>query len=134
VYCVTVGKFFAAIPGGSVLKMLGGLTKHAKEIDWTKVYIFYVNHKTIPIFAPDSTHFKACGYFVNTLEIPISNVIAPTGSGDSQKEAAAYSAAIQELVPKEESGMPSFDYMLLGMGKHLGLACDTGSHLFACTI
>ena len=39
------GNFYAAVPGGSVLKMLSGLVEFKEKVDWTKVFLFYVNHK-----------------------------------------------------------------------------------------
>lgn len=39
------GVFTLAIPGGSVLKALAGL-KERQGIDWSKVRLFFVNHKT----------------------------------------------------------------------------------------
>lgn len=37
------GKFFLAVPGGSVLKMCGGLA--GRKIDWANTFLFYANHK-----------------------------------------------------------------------------------------
>lgn len=118
----TKGKFYAAVPGGSVLKMLSGLQSFADDIDWTKVFLFYANHKCVPNDDNSCTHLKAQNYFVNFLKIPSENVISLTGTSDSVSEAVIYSNKIQSIVPKSSNGMPLFDYMLLGMGKdgHIG--------------
>lgn len=118
----TKGKFYVAVPGGSVLKMLSGLQLFPTDIDWTKVFLFYVNHKCVANDNESSTHFKAQKYFINFLNVPTDNVVSLTGTADSVNEAVNYSNKIQTLVPKSSNGMPVFDYMLLGMGKdgHIG--------------
>jgi hypothetical protein len=59
----TKGYFTIAVPGGSVLKMLGGLKTSpvSSGIDWKRVYLSYVNHKAVPIDDKSSTHQKARG-------------------------------------------------------------------------
>lgn len=39
--CITTkGSFYAAIPGGSVLKMLNQLPGFVNEVDWSKVHMY----------------------------------------------------------------------------------------------
>lgn len=70
------GSFYCAIPGGSVLKMLSGLAKseYKSKIDWTKVHLFYVNHKCVKDDDSTSTHKKAKDFFLDAVGIPPSQV------------------------------------------------------------
>ncbi|GBF99863.1 6-phosphogluconolactonase chloroplastic-like [Raphidocelis subcapitata] len=127
------GSFTVAVPGGSVLKMLGGL-KEQKGIDWSKVHLYYVNHKVLPHSDPASTHKKALAGFVQAVGLPEANVAAPLEPAPGQDLSAAASAAASDYesrlraaaaslgLPLAQSGAPRLDWMLLGMGAdgHVG--------------
>ena len=118
-------KFTLAIPGGSVLKMLSKLTTmpEAKTLDWTKVFLYYVNHKVVAPDDPSSTHLKAESIFLKDIGIPMENVAQILNDGTFNLESAAkdYQRKIAKNV-KLVGGLPYFDYMLLGMGAdgHVG--------------
>jgi 6-phosphogluconolactonase/glucosamine-6-phosphate isomerase/deaminase len=60
--------FHCAVPGGSVLKMLAGLKAFGtSDIDWSKVNLFYVNHKCVPLSDSSATHGKAKTLFLDEL-------------------------------------------------------------------
>jgi len=119
------GKFCIAVPGGSVLQMLAKLTTmpEAKSLDWSKVFLYYVNHKLVAPDDPDSTHKKAEALFIKDLGLPLANVAQILNDGSSNLEAVAkdYQKQIAKNV-KQVGGLPYFDYMLLGMGAdgHIG--------------
>lgn len=69
--------FHAAVPGGSVLKMLSGLSKYREELWWDRVCLYYVNHKVVSAEDSSSTHMKAQKYFLN--EIPSIRVASLSG-------------------------------------------------------
>lgn len=122
------GVFNVAVPGGSVLKMLGELKTHANEVDWSKVNLFYVNHKCVPDSDSSSTHSKAKVLFLNN--IPQINAfslsISPENnqiSDNSLNQASIYSQKLKDTISSTSmGGFPVFDYMLLGAGKdgHIG--------------
>lgn len=115
------GKCYIAVPGGSVLKMLTGLKSNVNDIDWTKVYWFYVNHKCVPSNDETSTHFKAQKYFMKELYSEIDKNVVSIELDDNVQGhdtvAHKYENRLKELVPDT-----IFDYMLIGMGKdgHIG--------------
>ena len=117
------GAFYCAVPGGSVLKMLGGLKEHKNAIDFSKVHMFYVNHKCVPITDESATHFKAKKLFLDAIPslhaYPIPELVGITKGHDT--DAHEYMTAMKALLP-QNNGLPIFDYMLLGMGKdgHIG--------------
>eukprot|EP01038_Epipyxis_sp_PR26KG_P015318 gene15318-20643_t len=117
------GSFFLAVPGGSVLKMLNGLKDSAKyPIDWSKVYLFYVNHKCVEESDPSSTHLKARSIFLDYQ--PAVNVfpIEFNVGDDPARTVHKYNECIDIIVNKNNEEIPKFDYMLLGVGKdgHIG--------------
>ena len=120
------GFFTIAVPGGSVLKMLGGLKSSvvSSGIDWKRVYLSYVNHKCVAVDDKSSTHHKARGLFIDALQL--DKFIAITGSSDPKAEAGAYEAALRAqskaLGTLSPDGLPIFDLCLIGMGSdgHVG--------------
>jgi 6-phosphogluconolactonase len=122
------GKAFVAVPGGSVLKMLSGLKSNKNDIDWTKVYWFYVNHKCVSSNDETSTHNKACKYFMKELyptEIDLTKNVISIDIDDNvvghDTISHKYEKRIKDLLPTLNK-LPIFDFMLLGMGAdgHIG--------------
>uniref|UniRef100_A0A7S2QT59 Glucosamine/galactosamine-6-phosphate isomerase domain-containing protein n=1 Tax=Chlamydomonas chlamydogama TaxID=225041 RepID=A0A7S2QT59_9CHLO len=121
------GSFTLAVPGGSVLKMLTGLATSSAGIDWSKVYMVYVNHKCVPLDDKSSTHKKARDYFLDKVGMPESHVLAVRGTADAMVEARFYEEGLHKLVKQAGmsvagNGAPMFDLMLIGMGAdgHVG--------------
>lgn len=61
------GAFYSAVPGGSVLKLLSRLKDAKDELDWSKVHLYYVNHKCVPDDDTSATHSKAKILFLDHL-------------------------------------------------------------------
>ncbi|GLC43113.1 hypothetical protein PLESTB_000861800 [Pleodorina starrii] len=119
------GFFFLAIPGGSVLKMCGGLV--GQHMPWDRTFLFYVNHKCVPLGDKSSTHQKALDLFLTRLGVPLANVAALKGSSDAVAEAHEYESRLRQLAVQRGMDLtadvvPRFDLMLLGMGAdgHVG--------------
>ena len=75
------GGFTLAIPGGSVAKALSGL-KDVKDLDWTKVHLFFVNERT-----PEGKCRKlAADTWTDAVGIPDANV-HKVGAGTPAEEA-----------------------------------------------
>lgn len=122
------GAFYLAVPGGSVLKLLSGLTEYADSLDWSKFFLYYVNHKCVPMTDASATHLKAKKLFIDTCKIPASNVFSLVDVYGEVKghdtDAHNYEKAMKSssLPVDKSSGFPVFDFMLIGMGKdgHIG--------------
>ena len=115
------GAFYCAVPGGSVLKMLGGLKDHKNAVDFSKIHMFYANHKCVPNNDGSATHFKAKGLFLDTCPINAYALSETVGAKGHDTDAHDYAKTMKSILP-QSNGLPVFDYMLLGMGKdgHIG--------------
>lgn len=114
------GACFIAVPGGSVLRLLAGLKQYKDNADWSKVFLFYVNHKCVPNDDPTSTHCKAKALFLDHLQFganvfPIVNERLEVETKGHSSIAHYYQSLISSSVPMVNN-LPVFDYMLLGMG------------------
>eukprot|EP00567_Pseudictyota_dubia_P009298 CAMPEP_0197436958 /NCGR_PEP_ID=MMETSP1175-20131217/4291_1 /TAXON_ID=1003142 /ORGANISM="Triceratium dubium, Strain CCMP147" /LENGTH=315 /DNA_ID=CAMNT_0042966363 /DNA_START=231 /DNA_END=1178 /DNA_ORIENTATION=+ len=124
------GHFALAIPGGSILKMLVGMSTddgEGTDMSWTsKATVAYVNHKCVDVDDADlSTHAKAHRLFLDEWEGTTAIVL--DGTDDGPAEAASYEAKLralpEEVLPRcADTGLPVFDLMLVGVGDdgHVG--------------
>lgn len=111
------GVFYLAIPGGSILKMLAGLSG-----SWTKQTILaYVNHKCVDMEDIElATHAKAMKIFMKDWNC---SPILLDGTANGEKEAKLYAEKLVEAkIPTSSDGMPIFDLALIGVGDdgHVG--------------
>lgn len=112
--------FHLCIPGGSAVKLLRYLQQHQGDLDWSKVSVFYVNHKCVSNDDKLATHLKAKNMFLDALQGV--RVFAPDDTiATCNGRAQAYETALKATLPLKE-GLPCFDLVVLGMGKdgHIG--------------
>ena len=120
-----------------MLKLLSRLKDAKHELDWSKVHLYYVNHKCVPDDDPSATHSKAKILFLDHLDscnaVPIqligdevtflltrcntavSYTVDCTAQGGGHGVAQRYSEHIRHhVLLSAVNGLPVFDYMLLG--------------------
>ncbi|KAJ1448817.1 glucosamine-6-phosphate isomerases/6-phosphogluconolactonase-domain-containing protein [Pelagophyceae sp. CCMP2097] len=119
------GRFFLAIPGGSVLKMLAGTAPA-----WaSSCVVAYVNHKAVPNDdAALATHAKAWKGFLG--DWTGVEVLTLEGTADCVAEACRYGELLELATQsgmatiEQDDGerLPVFDMMLVGVGDdgHIG--------------
>ena len=117
------GAFTLAIPGGSVLKLLAGLSG-VETVNWTHVVLAYANHKALSLDDDKATHKKARSLFLDSLTEMGLTVLAPDGGADAEKEAASYCDKLrgEKRLQSSDGAACVFDLVLLGVGAdgHVG--------------
>lgn len=119
VYCAeqaieSHGKFFVALSGGSTPKAIYALlsTTYAHSIDWSKVYLFWSDERSVAPDHPDSNYHMAMSSGFSKLPIPPEHVFRMQAEESIKENAKAYEAQIQKTL----KGAP-FDLIMLGMGE-----------------
>ena len=96
--------------GGAGIKLLSRLVR-AKNLDWTRIHVFFGDERNVPVYDPDSNEGQARYALLNHVSIPESNIHGYRPGNLSLDDAAAnYSNAILQHAPR------GFDLHLLGMG------------------
>lgn len=96
--------------GGAGIKLLSRLVR-AKNLDWTRIHVFFGDERNVPVYAPDSNEGQARYALLNHVSIPESNIHGyRPGNRPLDDTAANYSNAILQHAPR------GFDLHLLGMG------------------
>lgn len=104
------GSFSLAIPGGSVVKALGGLGDDA--FDFTKLHVFFCNE----FIGANKCYEGALESFVTAKGVPVENVHG-VGVGTPTEVAARYEQLLKTHPSIDNSGvLPSVDMILLGTG------------------
>lgn len=105
------GFFAVALSGGSTPKVVFEALSKRKDLDWTKVLLFWSDERAVPPDHPDSNYRMAKES--GLLNLPPSNqIFRMEGEKDLPKAAIRYADLIeQKLTPH------LFDLVLLGVGE-----------------
>ncbi|MCT1452397.1 6-phosphogluconolactonase [Corynebacterium sp. p3-SID1145] len=96
--------------GGAGIKLLSRLVR-AKNLDWSRIHVFFGDERNVPVYDPDSNEGQARYALLNHVNIPEPNIHGyRPGNLPLDDTAAYYSNAIQQHAPR------GFDLHLLGMG------------------
>ena len=104
------GSFSLAIPGGSVVTALGGMSPDA--FDTTKMHIYFCNER----IGANKCYKGAMEAFAENCGVPAENV-HKVPEGEPTEVAAKYEEMIRADASLDQSGpIPACDLMLLGTG------------------
>lgn len=96
--------------GGAGIKLLSRLVR-AKNLDWSRIHVFFGDERNVPVYDPDSNEGQARYALLNHVSIPEPNIHGyRPGNLPLDDAAANYSNAIQQHAPR------GFDLHLMGMG------------------
>lgn len=96
--------------GGAGIKLLSRLVR-AKNLDWSRIHVFFGDERNVPVYDPDSNEGQARYALLNHVHIPESNIHGYRPANRTLDEAAEkYSHVIEQHAPK------GFDLHLMGMG------------------
>ena len=106
--------FFAvALSGGSTpKKIFQYLAQMPERLDWSKVYLFWGDERSVPPNDPDSNYRMAIEESgLGKLPIPKNHIFRMKAEEDIEANARAY-----EQIIREKLGPHPFDLIMLGMG------------------
>lgn len=108
------GHFAVALSGGSTpKKIFQGVTSPAnrERIDWSRVYLFWSDERSVPPDHPDSNYRMAMDAGFAKQPIPPEQIFRMEAEGDAIAGAAHYEEILKQHLPDQ-----TFDLMMLGMG------------------
>ncbi len=108
------GAFFVALSGGSTPKRIFERLadpKRARLIDWTKVFLFWSDERSVPPNSSDSNFRMAMQSAFGSLPIPTKQIHRMHAEYEIKENALAYENLIKKTVPNS-----IFDLVTLGMG------------------
>lgn len=108
------GFFSVALSGGSTPKAIFeglAIERNRKEVDWSRVLVFWSDERCVPPDDPDSNYRMAMESGFVHLPIPLENIHRMKAEEDTEEYAKHYERTIEERL----SSKP-FDLIMLGMG------------------
>jgi len=106
--------------GGNGVGLLKHLATHGRQIDWSKVHLFWGDERYVPADDDDRNDKQARAALLDHIDIPSSHVHAmPSSDGEFGSDLAAAALSYEQLLAANAApGQPSpnFDVHLLGMG------------------
>jgi 6-phosphogluconolactonase len=109
------GRFAVALSGGSTPKAIYEALSEkeaAKQLDWTKVWLFWSDERAVPPDHPDSNYHMAMMSGLSRLAIPPAQIIRMQAEKEIEKQAARYEEQIRHYLDKH-----LFDLVMLGVGE-----------------
>lgn len=106
--------FFVALSGGStpnaIYKKLA--SEKSKELDWSKVFLFWSDERAVPPTSDESNFFCAMNAGLKRLPLVKEHVLRMHAESDIEKHAEHYEALLKSIM-----GPRPFDLVMLGMGE-----------------
>lgn len=110
------GKLNVSLSGGSTPKVVFDyLAKNYKNLDWSKVNLFWGDERCVPPTDNESNYKMTVQHLLSHIDIPEENIFRIKGENNPDDEAIAYSKTLQDSLPVINS-TPQFDLIILGMG------------------
>ena len=108
------GRFAVVLAGGSTPETMYGILARdfVGRIDWSRVYVFFGDERTVPPDHDDSNHKMASEVLLD--HVPVGNVHRMRGELPPQEAAEAYEEELRTFFQTED--VPRFDLILLGIG------------------
>ena len=112
------GSCSIALSGGSTPRSLFRLLASddwRKRFDWSRIRIFQVDERAVPLDHPDSNFGMIERELLHGIQIPADNVHRVHTELGAQAAAEEYERQLRKSFPAP--GIPRFDVLLLGMGE-----------------
>jgi len=105
------GQFSVALSGGSTPGAIYQRLTFIRDLDWSKVLLFWSDERAVPPNHSDSNYGNAMNYF-SQLPIPQHQIFRMKAEEDIEKNAIAYEDTIRKRLGKH-----LFDLVMLGVGE-----------------
>lgn len=105
------GKFAVALSGGSTPKAIYQALAHEKDLDWSKIFLFWSDERATPPDHPDSNYKMAMESF-EKLPIPPNQIFRMHAEDHIEQNAKDYEEKIRHYLGKH-----LFDLVMLGVGE-----------------
>ena len=116
-------QFTVALAGGSTPRALYSLLseKNSRQIDWTRVHVFWGDERCVPPDHKDSNYRMARESLLDHVPIPLDNVHRMQAELPPEEAATAYEVLLHSFFEtpfrKSKGSTPrTFDLLLLGIG------------------
>lgn len=112
------GRFTIALSGGSTPKNLFNLlaTNAKSTLPWDRMFFFWGDERHVGPTDPQSNYRMADEAMLSKVPVPAGNVFRIVAENpDAAAAAQAYEQTLRKFF-QQESGVPRFDLILLGMG------------------
>jgi 6-phosphogluconolactonase len=108
------GRFAVVLAGGSTPEDMYGILArdYMGRIDWSKVYVFFGDERSVPPHHEDSNLKMASEVLLD--HVPVANVHRIRGELPPEEAAEAYEEHLRKFFQPED--VPRFDLILLGIG------------------
>jgi 6-phosphogluconolactonase len=108
------GRFAVVLAGGSTPETMYGILArdYMDGIDWSKVYVFFGDERSVPPHHEDSNLKMASEVLLD--HVPVANVHRIQGELPPEEAAEAYEEQLRNFFQTED--VPRFDLILLGLG------------------
>ncbi|MDE2088414.1 MAG: 6-phosphogluconolactonase [Gammaproteobacteria bacterium] len=114
------GAFHLALAGGSTPRGLYqrlASPECARQIDWSRVHVYFGDERCVPPDHPDSNFLMAHQTLLSRVPIPRAQIHAIRADPATlPHDAEAYGRLLSEQLPHSEDDVPQFDLILLGLG------------------
>ncbi len=113
------GRFSVALSGGATPRDLHTLLATpdlAKQVDWSRVHVFWGDERAVPPDDPASNYRMAQETLLSRVPVPLGNVHRIKGELEPQVAAREYAVTLASYFHPHPGELPQFDLILLGMG------------------
>ena len=108
-----------ALSGGSTPRRLFRLLAaepYRTELPWPSLHLYWGDERCVPPDHAESNYGAAHNELLSKVAIPSSNIHRIKGEDDPELEAVRYANDLCDSLPLNESSLPVFDWILLGLG------------------
>ena len=109
------GHFSVGFSGGSAAKVVCAGLRPRRDLEWDKWHAFTCDERHVPLSSEDSNIAYIKRELLSHVGVPASNVYAIDPSVGVSEAAEDYVRKIRTLYP-DETQIPAFDLLILGMG------------------